>query len=231
VVPHSGYADQVITLTGQPWLVSLIGAVLGFVAGWGSALLTESVTPPEEAPSIRGRNAVVRDPLVQGSLAVIWAAIPLLVPGNDLLQWLAAGVLSLPLVQVAVTDLRSRYVYTVVAGIGLILGLALGWWYHQTDWWWSIVGAVGSGLIFAALYGLGRLIYRGKAEPLARGDITIAAMVGAGAANLALNALVLGVIASGVLALVVLVAARSRHVYMPYGPGLCLGGLITLFLK
>jgi hypothetical protein len=212
------------------WVVSLVGAILGFVIGWGSARLTEWVTPSDEAPAIAGRSALVRDPLVQGGLAVIWAAIPLLVPGDDLLRWLAGGLLSVPLVQVAVTDLRTRYVYTVIAGIGLALGLALGWYFHQTDWWWSLVGALGSGLVFAALYGLGRLMYRGKAEPMARGDITIAAMVGAGAANLAFNALVLGVIASGVLALAVLLAARSRHVYMPYGPGLCLGGLATLLL-
>ncbi|MBV8716257.1 MAG: hypothetical protein JOZ65_14430, partial [Chloroflexi bacterium] len=54
----------------------------------------------------------------------------------------------------------------------------------------------------------------------------------AGAASQAAAALIYGVIASGVLALGVLVVARSRKVYMPYGPGLCLGGLITLlFLR
>jgi len=38
------------------------------------------------------------------------------------------------------------------------------------------------------------------------------------------------VLLGGILALVVWVISRSRHVYMPYGPGLCLGGLATLFL-
>ncbi|MBV9578230.1 MAG: hypothetical protein JO057_06525, partial [Chloroflexi bacterium] len=55
-------------------------------------------------------------------------------------------------------------------------------------------------------------------------------MVGAGAATLAPNALFYGVLAGGVLALVVWLTTRSRHTTMPYGPGLCLGGLITLFL-
>jgi hypothetical protein len=217
-------------LADASWSVSLVGALLGFLFGWASARLTEWTTPAEEATPIAGRNAIVRDPLVQGGLAVIWAAIPLLVPAENPLRWLAGGLLSVPLVQVGVTDLRTRYIYTVVAGVGLILGLGLGWWYHQTDWWWSLVGALGSALILGSLYGLGRLIYRGKLEPIARGDITIAAMVGAGAANLALNALILGVLASGVLALGVLIVVRSGRVYMPYGPGLCLGGLATLLL-
>jgi prepilin signal peptidase PulO-like enzyme (type II secretory pathway) len=111
----------------------------------------------------------------------------------------------------------------------VLVGLAVGWHYHGVDWWWSLVGAAAGTLAFGALYAIGRLIYRGG-EPMARGDITIAAMVGAGAAACVLNALFYGVLSSGVIALAVLVIARSRHVYMPYGPGLCLGGLATLFL-
>ncbi len=54
-------------------------------------------------------------------------------------------------------------------------------------------------------------------------------MVGAGAGACTLSALVYGVLASGLFAVGVLVARRSRHSFLPYGPGLCLGGLITLF--
>jgi prepilin signal peptidase PulO-like enzyme (type II secretory pathway) len=208
---------------------SVVAAVLGFGAGWLSARLTEWVTPPEEAAPIRGTSALVRDPLVQAALAVIWAAIPFVVGGDNVLRWLEGSLLAVPLVQVGVTDLRTRYVYTVIAAIGLVLGLAIGWHFHTVDWWWSILGALGGAIAFGLLYILGRLMYRGG-EPMARGDVTIAAMVGAGAASQAATALVYGVIASGLLALGVLFIARSRKVYMPYGPGLCLGGLITLLL-
>jgi prepilin signal peptidase PulO-like enzyme (type II secretory pathway) len=204
------------------------GALAGFTLGWLSALLTDWLTPTEDAPKIRWRSVLVRDPLVQGTLAVVWAATPVLIEG-DLVRWLEGGLLAVPLVQVAVTDLRTRYVYTVVALLGLAIGLAFGWQFHAGPWWSSVAGALGGGLVFVVLYLLGRLIYRGG-EPMARGDITIAAMVGAGAATLALNALVYGVLASGVLALALLIATRSRNSIMPYGPGLCLGGLITLFL-
>jgi hypothetical protein len=210
-----------------PW-IALPAAVVGFALGWLSALLTERLTPPEDAHVIRWRSALVRDPLVQGGLAVVWAAIPLLVAG-DLVRWLECGLLALPLVQVAVTDLRTRYVYTVIGGIGVLIGLALGWQFHEAPWWSSAAGALGGAVLFGLLYVFGKLLYRGG-EPIATGDITIAAMVGAGAATLALNALVYGVVASGILALGILIATRSRGSLMPYGPGLCLGGLITLFL-
>jgi hypothetical protein len=217
----------VVTVPNQ-WLAIPAG-LLGFALGWLSAALTEWLTPSEEAPGIRWRSALVRDPLVQGTLAVIWVAIPFLVEG-DVVRWLEGGLLALPLVQVAVTDLRTRYVYTVIAGIGLAIGLALGWHFHQGAWWSGIAGALGGFALMGAFYLLGRLLYRGG-EPLARGDITIAAMVGAGAAGLALNALVYGILAGGILSLAVLAATRSRRGVMPYGPGLCLGGLITLFLR
>ena len=54
--------------------------------------------------------------------------------------------------------------------------------------------------------------------------------VGAGAAACTAQALVWGVLLSGVLAIAFLVTSRSRQAFMPYGPGLCLGGLATLFL-
>jgi hypothetical protein len=203
-------------------------ALAGFALGWVWARFTEWVQPPEDAEPIRGRGLLVRDPLVQGSLAVLWAAIPFTVRG-DLVRWIEGGLIAVPLVQVAVTDLRTRYVYSTVAGSGLIIGAALGWHFHGVDWWWSLVGAAGGALLFGALYGLGRLAYRGS-EPMARGDITIAAMVGAGAAACAFTALLYGVLASGLIALGIFIATRSKNVYMPYGPGLCLGGLATIFL-
>ena len=209
-----------------------LSAVIGWALGWASAWLTDLLQPREDADKIRGRGLLVRDPLAQGGLALVWAAIPLLVSG-DLVRWLEAGLLAVPLVQVAVTDLRTRYVYTYVALIGIALGVAFGWHYHGVLWYWSLVAAAVGAAAFGVLYGIG-LVYgrlrHGGLEALARGDITIAAMVAAGAASCAANALVWGVLLGGLLALVALVILRSGRAYMPFGPGLCLGGLAALFL-
>ncbi len=209
--------------------VTVAFAVGGFVVGWLTARATEWLTPPEEATPIRWRGALVRDPLVQGALALIWAYTSFRFGGNPLAA-LEASLLAVPLVQVAVTDLRTRYVYNYVAGFGLLIGLGLGWHVHGVAWFWSWIGAIGASVVFIGLYGLGRLMFKGT-EALARGDITIAAMVGAGAATNTAYALIYGVFLSGILAAVILAITRSRRTYMPYGPGLCLGGLIALFMS
>lgn len=227
-------------------LLSAVFACSGFLAGLGSARLAEWLQADEElraprptsgsrgdpvsSPSAAG-GRLVRDPIVQLGLAIIWGLAPTLLAGP---WWraLAGAVLAVPLVQVAVTDLRSRYVYTVVAVAGLALGVGLGWLAHGTDgglWWVGLLGAAGGLISFGALYAIGRLVYGGQTEPLARGDVTIAAMVGAIAGACTPQALILGVLASGLAALGVLVARRSRHAFLPYGPGLCLGGLLSLF--
>jgi prepilin signal peptidase PulO-like enzyme (type II secretory pathway) len=215
--------------------LAVVAALVGWSLGWASAVLTEWLQTGEDAdaldkasatPLARGR--LIRDPIVQGASALVWAALAVVITG-DWWRWAEAGLLALPLIQVAVTDFRTRYVYTVIALIGLALGLAFGWHVHGGEWWTSLAGAVGGFVAFGVLYLLGRAIYRGRVEAMARGDITIAAMVGAGSAACTPQALFLGVLVGGLLAIGVLIARRSRHGFMPYGPGLCLGGLATLF--
>ncbi len=204
-------------------------ALVGWCMGWASAWLSDWLMAKDDLPPA-GRGLLLRDPLVQGGSALVWAATPLVWPG-DLLRDAEVGLVAVPLIQVAVTDIRTRYVYTVMAAIGALLGLAFGWQVHSADmpWWTSVAGAVGGFLAFGFLWLLGRLIYRGRVEAMARGDITIAAMVGAGAAGCTPQALFLGVVFGGLIAVALLLGRRSRHATMPYGPGLCLGGLAALF--
>jgi prepilin signal peptidase PulO-like enzyme (type II secretory pathway) len=209
--------------------IVLAAAVIGWLLGWVSAWLTDWLMAKDDLPPA-WRGLLVRDPLVQGGSALVWAATPLVIEGGWL-RWVETGLVAVPLIQVAVTDFRTRYVYTMVAGIGTVLGLAFGWQVHTTamPWWTSVAGAVGGFAAFGLLYLLGRLMYRGRVEAMARGDVTIAAMVGAGAAACTPQALFLGVLVGGLIAVGLLVARRSRHAFMPYGPGLCLGGLAALF--
>lgn len=203
-----------------------LAAVIGWCLGWLSAYATDVLQRQDDLP-LAAWGPLVRDPLVQVSCAFAWALAAILFQ-PDRVKVAAAGVIAVPLLQVTVTDLRHRYVYTVVAAAGAFVGVAFGWLVHGGDWWLGLLGAAGGFVAFLVVYAIGRLLYQGQ-EPLARGDITIAAMVGAGAGACTLNALVYGVLASGLFAIALLVARRSRHSFLPYGPGLCLGGLITLF--
>jgi hypothetical protein len=208
---------------------ALLAAGVGWCLGWLSALATRhlqlDVDDSLPAPPV-GPSVLLADPLVQGGCALAWAIAAWSATGAWY-RWASAGLLAVPLIQVTVTDLRHRYVFTLVALIGMGLGIASSWIVRDGVWWQGLAGAVGGGLAFGMVYLLGRLLYRGG-EPLARGDVTIAAMVGAASGTCTGTALVYGVLLSGLFALLVLVYRRSRHVYLPYGPGLCMGGLITL---
>jgi hypothetical protein len=217
-----------VALTLDRLPIALGFALIGWCLGWASAWFSDWLMAKDDLPSA-GHGLLLRDPLVQGGSALVWAAIPLVLPGN-LLRWAETGLVAVPLIQVAVTDFRTRYVYTVVAVIGAVVGLAFGWQVHNAEmpWWTSVAGAVGGFLAFGFLWLLGRVIYRGRVEAMARGDITIAAMVGAGAAGCTPQALFVGVILGGLIAIALLLGRRSRLATMPYGPGLCLGGLYAL---
>jgi hypothetical protein len=88
--------------------IAVLAGIVGWCLGWASALLSDWLHPPEDSsPVPHARLLIVRDPLVQGASALVWAAIPIVMPG-DWLRWTEAGLLALPLVQVAVTDIRTR---------------------------------------------------------------------------------------------------------------------------
>ncbi len=209
-------------------LVVAAGAgLLGWFVGLASAWLMDRLLAQDGVEPSPARRVVVREPLVQGGVATMWTLLVL--AGGLTWQVAGAALLAVPLVQVGVTDLRYRWVYSAVAVCGLAAGVALSPAVHAASAWWGLAGAVGGLVSMGLVATLGRLAYGG--EPMGRGDLTIAAMVGAAAGPEVLFDLGLGVILSGLFAAGTLVARRSRTATIPYGPGLCLGGLVSLALR
>lgn len=230
-------------------LILASGAIGGLLLGWLSARGTQYLLSSDGVPPPGLRTPLVPDLLVQGGSAA--AALALLVAHGPSWKWVASTLLAVALVQVAVTDLRYRFVYVDVARAITVVAILLNPVTHGVSLFprqlaalfdpffpsagpvlgailVGLLGALGGLLAFLAIYLVGLRLYRGR-EPLARGDITIAALVGAVAGPDAAVALIAGVFFSGVFALAVLLVRRSREAYMPYGPGLCLGGLLALF--
>ena len=155
-----------------------------------------------------------------GALAVRWSLGPMLI---------AHLLFAALLMTILVIDLRHRQVYLVLGYGGVVLALMLSPVSLSGGPVSAVVGGLIGGLAFGGLYALGRALYRGG-EPLGTGDITIATLLGAMAGFPGvLTALFVGILAGGVGAVVVLMAGRSRKVFMPYGPALCLGGFWMLF--
>jgi leader peptidase (prepilin peptidase)/N-methyltransferase len=141
---------------------------------------------------------------------------------------LTYALYALLLLTMLVIDYRHRWVYPALCGPGTVLGMAL------TP---VATGSVSSGVLGALaasglglfFYGLGRLSYRGR-EPLGRGDVLLAALIGAlvGWERVGI-ALLTGALLVAAVAAVLLVTRRRRAGdYLPYGAGLCAGALVTL---
>src|SRR5215471_18828393 len=152
-----------VTVSSSTAILAAGAAVIGWCVGWALAWLTEWLEREADAPGPAPHWAL-KDPVVQAGCAALWLAAA--VQSGDPLRTAQIGLIGAPLVQVAVTDFRTRYVYTVVAVIGTVLGLALGWQVHGGAWWTGCSGAVGGFAAFGLLWALGRLIYRGTVEAM-----------------------------------------------------------------
>jgi prepilin signal peptidase PulO-like enzyme (type II secretory pathway) len=142
--------------------------------------------------------------VVCGSLALRWGLGPTL--GVHIL-------FAMILLVILAIDLRHRVVYVVLGYGGLVTALAAGPLTMSGGLAGAAAGGAVGAAVFGALYLGGRLLYPGG-EPLATGDVTIAALLGAIVGYPAVQtALVLGILAGGVDALAVL--ARGAGVTRP----------------
>ncbi|MHB8572289.1 MAG: prepilin peptidase [Candidatus Dormibacteria bacterium] len=96
----------------------------------------------------------------------------------------------------------------------------------------SLVAALGGAGFYLLLLVAGQLIFR--REALGLGDVKLAGFIGAilGLGNLAVVwGLILGMLLGGVIGLgLVLIRVKAMGDYIPYGPFMCLGAALALFL-
>lgn len=169
------------------------------------------------------------DVLLELATAVMFGALTLRWPFGMALA-IHAAFATLLMVILAI-DLRHRQVYLVLGYGGIALALLAAPFGLSGSWLSAIVGGMVGGIGFGGLYVLGRIVYRGG-EPLGAGDIMIAALLGAMAGFPGVfTALLVGIFAGGIAAVVILATGGSRKVFMPYGPALCLGGLWVMLVR
>ncbi len=132
------------------------------------------------------------------------------------------GVLFLAL---ALADLERRLLPNRIIYPGTLLAMAFSWAWPGRGPLEALAGAAFGGVTFGVAY----VAMRGG---LGAGDVKLAAFLGAVVGfPRVVSALILGVMAGGVVVLfLLLLRAVRRGQYMPYGPFLVMGGMVALFL-
>lgn len=135
------------------------------------------------------------------------------------------------LVQVLFFDLAHRLILDRVLLPAAALAFLAGFVTPGVGWESSLAAGVGAVAVFGAFAFLGRLVLRG--EVLGMGDVKLVGFIGlALGVQGTVAALVLGVLLAGVVAGALLVArVRSLRDTIAYGPFLCVGALLGLFLN
>lgn len=188
----------------SPWhLVPVFGAVAGSGGAGGC-----------------GHHSALRGTLLPSAVALLFALAA--ATSESGAEAALKGWLGLPFLLAAATDLERRLIPNRLVLPFLLLALAL-------SWAWPARGPAAAAAGAAIGFGVLLVPYLLPGGGLGAGDVKFAALMGAvlGPANVLL-ALLLGVTAGGVAALLLLAARRSRRQVMPYGPFLAAGALVAL---
>ena len=163
-----------------------------------------------------------RYPIVEATTASAFALAYLLLGPTP--QFLVAAVLLGALIAITAIDLRHQIIPDVISLPGIVVGfVANSLLPGGVSWLDSLIGiAVGGGIFLVII-----LVSGGG---MGGGDMKLGAMLGAFLGwKLGLLALLLGVLAGGAVAVVLLLRGRKgRKDAIPFGPYLALGGAVAL---
>jgi prepilin signal peptidase PulO-like enzyme (type II secretory pathway) len=204
--PHCPYCGQ-----GRPW--------------WQWFSLPAYLIGRAGCPSC-GALISLRYPLVEIGLAVTYGYLWIvLVPSIKLVLYLIySGVLAL----VLITDLEHRLILNVVMYPAILLAIVAGFLMPDMTWWSALTGGAIAFVFFLGAALVGNVLFGSGA--LGGGDVKLAAFVGLITGfPLVIEALVLALLLGAGISLILLIArVRGLHDYIPYGPFLIGGAILTL---
>jgi leader peptidase (prepilin peptidase)/N-methyltransferase len=174
-----------------------------------------------------GHPIAWRNPVVELALAALFALLYVFY-ADQLIQLVLASFFTSVLLLVTVTDFEHRLIpdRAIIPAI-VIAALVSPLWFGP-GWYLALVGgAIGYGFFWLAVQLGNRFLGRGA---MGWGDVKLAAFVGliTGFPGI-ITALVITIIAGGVISLILLVTRIvNLKSGIPYGPFICLGGFITM---
>ncbi len=207
-------AAPVCPACGQPRSAIQSLALIAFLAG------------KRQCPSC-GRPIAVRNLIVELVLAALFALLYNFY-NDQLIKLLLASFFTSVLLLVTVTDFEHRLIPDRAIIPAIVIAAVVSPLWFGPGWYLALVGgAIGYGFFWLTVQLGDRFLGRGA---MGWGDVKLAAFVGliTGVPGI-VTALVITIIAGGVISLVLLltriVNLRSG---IPYGPFICLGGFITM---
>ena len=212
-------------LAGRPG-AAIAGAVAGLLLGFAIVQGNRYLERLERVPATRGRLQGWGPPVLLGvTLGVFGGQLGWQVSFGLHAFWAAV------LVQVLFFDLAHRLILDRVVLPAAALAFLASFVTPGVGWESSLAAGIGALAVFGAFALVGRLVLRG--EVLGMGDVKLAGFIGlALGVQGTVAALVLGVLLAGVVAGGLLVArVRSLRDSIAYGPFLCVGALLGLFLN
>jgi leader peptidase (prepilin peptidase)/N-methyltransferase len=169
-----------------------------------------------------GMTISARYPLVE--IATAGAFVIAFHRADSMVEFAVHAVLVAALIAITAIDLRYQIIPDVITLPGIVLGVLANVVTDRVSWLESLIGiAVGGGIFFVII-----LVTGGG---MGGGDMKLGAMLGAFLGwKSGLLALLLGVLAGGAVAVILLLLGRKgRKEAIPFGPYLALGGAIAAF--
>lgn len=201
----------------------MLAALLGVAAGAALALAVYL--------QVRGDGKPPPWLLVTTALAAAACCIVLWLRWGWTPRFWLLSTAALVLLDTAAVDWQLKLIDTLLLALATCAAVVCAPWSigEPGARWSSLAGLAAAGGAFALAWLAARLLYRGQAEPFGLGDVFLGAFIGAllGVPRVA-PALLLGIVAAGLAALLLVVTRGYRQVRgmtLPYGTFLCLGAL------
>lgn len=166
-----------------------------------------------------------RGPMVEATTALLFAALPWLIP--DPTTRFFTALYSAILILIIVIDLEHFLILHVVTLPGTLMALLATFVIPDQNWRLALAGAVSGFLLFFLFYWIGQLLF--GAGALGFGDVTLSLLLGAMLGfDRIFFALLLGIVLGGVSSLTFMALRRRGRFHIPYGPYLAVSGIIML---
>jgi leader peptidase (prepilin peptidase)/N-methyltransferase len=193
--------------------------------GWQWLGLTAYLLGRAKCPSC-GASVGIRRPLIEIGLGLTYGY--LWITFGPSIKLLFYSLYSAIFALILVTDIERRLILNVVTYPAIVLGFVASFFVPGVTWWSALIGgAIGLTFFFLAAL-IGNAAFGSGA--LGGGDVKLALLVGLITGYpLVIEAIVLTILIGAAVSLVLLVTrVRSLSDYVPYGPFLIAGAMITL---